>query len=467
MLNEKENIRGDSKSGRMRGPCHDPAKSYPRMRSHVRIYPMDTAFQEQQYIIELESGKKFRVPGSCYHMLSLMDGRRSDHEIARELSSSSGGNITGEDVRSIIERFVAPLGIIEDGGVGGRDRMSTGRRSIFYFKKPLLSFDQLSGVTGFLSRLFLKPLIIPLVILIVSTHLILYLSPAFRHTLSLPLTGEGYLIVILIFLLSVAAHELGHASACRHAGITHGPLGFALYLVFPVFYADVSEAWHLPRKGRILIDLAGIYFQLLFTVGLLIAYIATSRQAYLISIAAIDMVIILNLMPFLRYDGYWVFCDMSGIPNLRSQSIKLAMDRLHAIMFPGTKSRYPAITRKAAVYLHVYLLASMAFFVCMIWLLPPLLSGIMAEYPVLLEDTVRHGGKLFDKGEYADILLHCYRLVFLTLVLAGLGCMFLRAVSSFLTMSRRALNRHMERDQRNRSLSQKAPEKGGIRCTEN
>ena len=40
-------------------------------------------------------------------------------------------------------------------------------------------------------------------------------------------------------------------------------MGVGLYLFRPVFYTDLSNAWKLNRKKRIVTDLGGIYFQVI------------------------------------------------------------------------------------------------------------------------------------------------------------------------------------------------------------
>lgn len=78
--------------------------------------------------------------------------------------------------------------------------------------------------------------------------------------------------VLLLLLLSSFVHEIGHASACRHFGVKHGGIGFGLYLTFPVFYTDVSEIWKLKRTERIVVNMAGVYFQLILLIPFFLIY---------------------------------------------------------------------------------------------------------------------------------------------------------------------------------------------------
>ena len=60
-------------------------------------------------------------------------------------------------------------------------------------------------------------------------------------------------LLLLIFVLAVGSagfHELGHASACKYGGATPGGMGMGIYMVWPAFYTDVTDAYRLPRGAR-------------------------------------------------------------------------------------------------------------------------------------------------------------------------------------------------------------------------
>jgi hypothetical protein len=75
----------------------------------------------------------------------------------------------------------------------------------------------------------------------------------------------GSVAILLLVLASVFLHELGHAAALRRAGEAPGGVSFGVrYFVYPCFFTDVSSAWLLPRRQRILVNLGGCYLQALF-----------------------------------------------------------------------------------------------------------------------------------------------------------------------------------------------------------
>lgn len=71
-----------------------------------------------------------------------------------------------------------------------------------------------------------------------------------------------------------------------------------------VFYADVSNVWYLSRDKRIVVNLGGVYFQMILLIPLYIAYYITHSDllAYLLLSFNLNFIVVLN--PFFKFDGY-------------------------------------------------------------------------------------------------------------------------------------------------------------------
>jgi putative peptide zinc metalloprotease protein len=123
-----------------------------------------------------------------------------------------------------------------------------------------------------------------------------------------------------LFLVSNLVHELGHATALRSRGERPGAIGIGMYYLFPVFYCDVSSAWRVPPRQRISVDLGGIYFHLLFTFGLGAGFALTGSEILLWTAVMVNLSMVSNLNPFLRFDGYWLMADISGVRDLRGST---------------------------------------------------------------------------------------------------------------------------------------------------
>ena len=119
----------------------------------------------------------------------------------------------------------------------------------------------------------------------------------------------------LVFF-STIFHEIGHATSSRFFGAKHNGIGVGFYLFYPVFYADVTDIWNLSKIKRIIVNLAGIYFEILFsTILLLLSFILKQELLGFIALF-IFLKTFLNLNPLIRSDGYWILSDSIGKPNL-------------------------------------------------------------------------------------------------------------------------------------------------------
>ncbi|MBT9395465.1 hypothetical protein KLP40_20035 [Hymenobacter sp. NST-14] len=192
---------------------------------------------------------------------------------------------------------------------------------VVLFKEPLLAV-----MTRALQFLLRRQVVISLLILSLLATSLLLLKLHRSHLLSSELSPAHGLAVIagsyIFFALVGLFHELGHAATAARFGIAPKEVGFGFYLVLPVLYTDVSKVWLLDKRKRILVNLAGIYFQLLINILLSVAYLIslhwnTSATYLIISFFLTNATLALySLNPFFRNDGYWVCSDYFGVPNL-------------------------------------------------------------------------------------------------------------------------------------------------------
>jgi len=122
--------------------------------------------------------------------------------------------------------------------------------------------------------------------------------------------------VVLVTLLSAGFHEFGHAAAARRGGATPGAMGAGIYLVWPAFYTDVTDSYRLGRWGRVLTDLGGLYSNAIVAVGIAGVWLVTQYDALLLVIATQILQMVRQLTPIVRFDGYHVLADITGVPDL-------------------------------------------------------------------------------------------------------------------------------------------------------
>lgn len=164
--------------------------------------------------------------------------------------------------------------------------------------------------------------ILPMLSVLASVHL--FEETGIFHILftAQPLVVDSLSIMALVFF-SFLFHEFGHIASCFHFCVVPGNIGFGMYLFRPVLFTDMSGAWGLDKKQRLVTDLSGIYFQMVLIFCLYVLWIVsvvTSETAALATIL-IHLSILMSLNPLLRYDGYWILSDLTGIPNAHSKAI--------------------------------------------------------------------------------------------------------------------------------------------------
>jgi putative peptide zinc metalloprotease protein len=125
-----------------------------------------------------------------------------------------------------------------------------------------------------------------------------------------------FLPLFVAVVVSAALHEIGHAAACRYGGGHPGKMGCGLYLAWPAFYTDVTDAYRLSRRARLRTDLGGVYMNVVIIVATVGAYFATHFEPLLLLVLIEHLEIVHQLLPIIRLDGYYIVADLTGVPDL-------------------------------------------------------------------------------------------------------------------------------------------------------
>jgi putative peptide zinc metalloprotease protein len=199
--------------------------------------------------------------------------------------------------------------------------------------------------------------------------------------------GSSFLPLLGLFVLSMFAHELGHASASMRYGAPARDIGFGLYLIYPVFYNDVTAAWRLTRRQRVVIDLAGVLFQFLVGTAYLLVARLTGSDLFQLAAASVFFLGLFVLLPIFKFDGYWLLSDLLGVANLSRQVRRVASHvrgRLQGT--PGAPLPWPPWVSVAVLVYGVLSVAIIVVFALRLVLVVPELA---ADYPARIAGLVR------------------------------------------------------------------------------
>jgi putative peptide zinc metalloprotease protein len=131
----------------------------------------------------------------------------------------------------------------------------------------------------------------------------------------------------LLFLAIGFFHESAHAITCKHYGGGVHRMGFHLIYLTPAFFVDATEVWvYGNRWQRMVTIIAGIWVELIFCALATIVWWGSApgtwihEFAYKVVLITGVAVVIVNLNPLIKLDGYYFFSEMFDIQNIKERS---------------------------------------------------------------------------------------------------------------------------------------------------
>src|SRR6185437_6623862 len=275
----------------------------------------DSGFAEPRSLVKRPDGQMIQLSRLLYLVAAAMDGIRGADDIATAVSAEFGRTLTGEQARYLITAKLAPLGIVA--GEGAPVLPTASPLLALRARVTLLPERAACAAGTFFRPLFRWPVIAAVVVSVAALDFWIFtthgLSLALRQLLNDPV---NLLLVAGLTVISALFHECGHAAGCRYGGARPGRIGAGIYLVWPAFFTNVTDSYRLSRAGRLRTDLGGIYFNLIFMLVLAAIYAATSAEILLLVIAITHLEMLEQLLPFVRFDGYFILSDIVGVPDL-------------------------------------------------------------------------------------------------------------------------------------------------------
>ena len=277
-----------------------------------------TGFVDRQWLLRRHD-RFIQVTELLYRIAECMTGERTLPQIAAAVSDSTEWTVTADQVRQLVHTRLVPLGL-----VAGSATLAPAPRPRsplqIAARRTLLGPRALAALAGPLQVLYAPAVLVPLLLLSVAAlawaHLVHGVLPGIRAALYTP---GGLLLVLALVLVAGLFHELGHAAALRYGGGVPRRLGVGLYLVYPTFYTDVSDAYRLGRWARLRTDLGGMYFHLVFALGVIGLHAVVPHEILLAVVMAISIDLLYQCLPYARLDGYWALVDLAGVPDFFSQ----------------------------------------------------------------------------------------------------------------------------------------------------
>lgn len=293
----------------------------PRLRDDAVIRKFDGATGTPHYIVAVD-GRHFLVSETVAALLELLRAELPLTTLTSRMTRHLGRSFDIEELQSVLHLRMPTVLFQRESTPGLAAPLTAGLR--------LFEAETLAPLLRVLTALFAPSVVVALLGAFLIADAMVG-AAIWRQGLGVasPCSFAGALALIIV---GVAVHELGHLSACRRYGAQHGGIGAGLYWCMPVFYAEVHGAWLLPRKQRAVVDIAGVYFQCVYLMMLNIVWFAQASGTVFVAVWTTHFLILNTLNPVLKYDGYWLLCDLSGRHNLHAQIRAIARRSVAALL---------------------------------------------------------------------------------------------------------------------------------------
>jgi putative peptide zinc metalloprotease protein len=308
-----------------------------------------SGYKDGACLVRRADGQMVQLGPLMFSLLECADGRRGVEELADSMTEKLRRRVETEHVLRLAEKL-ADQGLL----AGTEDKAPPKSNPLLALRFKYLVTDP--KITKRITRPFtgwFQPLVLCPVVLgfLAVCWFVLFHKGIATATAQAFHKPELLLLVFALAVASAGFHEIGHAAACRYGGGKPGGMGVGLYMVWPAFYTDVTDAYRLPKRDRLRVDLGGLYFNAVVAVVTLAVWLALRVDALLLLIGLQLLTMIKQLSPMIRSDGYHVLSDATGVPDLYAH-IGPTLRRL----LPGHRNEPSALTGKARALVTAWVL---------------------------------------------------------------------------------------------------------------
>jgi CRP-like cAMP-binding protein/Zn-dependent protease len=403
----------------------DPTRYRPRLADHVEIreFPLKWG-NDYVMVANTRDLVHYRLPASELSLLRKMDGTRSVKELVLEEFEASGDldlDAVTDLVRTLYEGnfFDQRYRDVDELVTRAMNPVTERRRKARLFAKTLtIEWSDANRVVQWLydhglRHAFSKPAVAAQ-ILIAITGVIVFvrLVASGDFTIGGTSLAASFVVLWLLDYLSVFIHELGHAVVVIRNGRRIKSAGFMIYFGSPAFFVDGSDGLMMERRQQILSSFAGPFAEMVLASAssLMVWWFPDWFLAQtLFTAAALNYYLILmNLIPLLELDGYFILADVIQVPDLRPRSLAFLRDDL----FRKFRRRERFSKQEAGLALYGTLGVAFTVFA---------LYSSYRYWQTLFGPLVT---RLWDGGTYTRVLLIALAIVVIGPVLRGLISLF-------------------------------------------
>ncbi|MFP5220007.1 MAG: hypothetical protein ACLGIG_09775 [Actinomycetes bacterium] len=384
-----------------------------------------SGYRQVPSLVRRADGQTLQLTPLLYAVLAAVDGERDVAALSEEVSRRTGKLVGVETTRLLLSRL-APLGVLRVDG----DEHPPARANpllALRFKVAVTDPEATRRLTAPFAVLFRTPVVVLVLAAFAAVTWWLLLHEGLAGATAGAFDSPW--LMLLVFALTVVSagfHEFGHAAACRYGGATPGVMGAGLYLVWPAFYTEVGDSYRLGRWGRLRVDLGGLYFNALVAVAVVGVWAVTRFDALLLVVVTQLLQMARQLVPIVRFDGYHVLADLTGVPDLYG---RIGPTLRGLLPWNWGKPETRVLRPWARAVVTAWVLAVVPLLLGLLAMAVVLLPRLLATARVGLERQQAVLAQDWADADPAGVAVRLLSMVALVLPLLGLGYLLLRLVS--------------------------------------
>ena len=364
-------------------------------------------------ILQRGKGNFFRFQPVQWQLVQLFDGVRSYEEIADLINAESGGSFATQDIKD----FAAGLDELDfwyktpqekNIAMSARLQAQRGRRANRKAKINLahISFSAwdpdvyLTWLDRWTGRYIFNVWSLLAVLILFGFEGGVFIAKWNMLGPDIPLyftfTHKSFLDFVEFWLLLFGLgfiHESAHGLTCKHYGGEVHSMGLMFLYLTPCFFVDVTETWVSATKvQRLWTIIAGIWVEMIICGFAMIVWTNTEPGTFLhnltykIILITGLAVILMNLNPLLKLDGYYFLTEIIGVPDLKERSTAFVSSWFQSRVL-RLPIDVPAIPRRRAPLFVFYALMSGAYSYLLLFAVVRfsynLTSKVLAEFALL------------------------------------------------------------------------------------
>jgi putative peptide zinc metalloprotease protein len=296
------------------------------------------------YVVQEKAGGKYhRLSAAAYRFVQGMDGRKTIQSLWEQANEKGEGDecTQNEVVDLLVQLHRADLLQINTNPDSAAllHRLKEKKRATLkqYFLNPMSLKLPLIDPDAFLSKwapacawLFTwRGAVLWLMVVLPAVLLgLIHQQELGSNWSDQLLSGSNLLIMFLVFPVVKLLHEFGHGFAVKVWGGDVREMGLMFLVFAPVPYVNASSAAIFPSKTRrAVVAAAGMITEVFVASIAMFVWVLVEpglirAVAYNTMLIAGISTLIVNGNPLLRYDAYFILCDLIEMPNLAQRGQK-------------------------------------------------------------------------------------------------------------------------------------------------